>query len=84
MHNVLKWPNISTKSINLSQSTKSINSLDVSITLSQQTLSTTVSSKPTDAHIYLNPKLCYPEHMVKNIPKSQFPSLHKTCSDKYH
>ena len=52
----------------------------VCITLNQQTLSTTVFSKPTDAHIYLNPKSCHPEHMIRNIPKSQFLSLREICS----
>ena len=53
----------------VSHSTKTINFLDVCITLNQQTLLTTVFSKPADAHIYLNPKSCHPEH-IRNIPKS--------------
>ena len=65
----------------ISQPTKTINFLDVCITLNQQTLSTTVFSKPTDAHIYLNPKSCHPAHMIRNIPKSQFLRLRKICSD---
>ena len=65
----------------ISQSTKTVNFLDVCITFNQQTLSTTVFSKPTDAHIYLNPKSCHPEHMIKNIPKSQFLRLRKICSN---
>ena len=63
-----------------SQSTKTINFLDVSITLNQQTSSTTVFSKSTDAHIYLNPKSHHPEDIIKSIPKLQFLRLHKTCS----
>ena len=51
----------------ISQSTKTNSFLHVCITLNSQTLSTTVFSKPTDAHIYLNPKSCHPEHMIKNI-----------------
>ena len=65
----------------ISQSTKTINFLDIYITLNQQALSTTVFSKPTGAHIYLNPKSCRPEHMIRNIPKSQFLRLRKICSD---
>ena len=42
----------------ISQSTKTINFIDVCITLNQQTLSTTVFSKPTDTHFYLSPKSC--------------------------
>ena len=67
--------------IKISQSTKTINFVDVCITLNQQTLSPTVFSKPTDAHIYLNPKPCPPENMIRNIPKSQFLRLRKICSD---
>ena len=47
----------------MSQSTKTINFLHICITLNQQTLSTTVFSKATDAHIYFNPKSCHPEHI---------------------
>ena len=46
-----------------------------------QTLYTTVFSKPTYAYIYLNPKSSHPEHMIRNIPKSQFLRHHKICSD---
>ena len=65
----------------ISPSTKTINYLDVCITLYQQTLSTTVFSKPTDAYIYLNPKSCHPEHIIRNIAESQFLRLRKICSD---
>ena len=58
----------------ISQSTKIINFLDVCINLNQQTLSTNVFSKPTDAHIYLNPKSCHLEHMIRNIPKVTIPT----------
>ena len=65
----------------ISQYAKTINFLDVCITLNQQNLFITVFSKPTDAHIYLNPKSCHPEHMIRNIPKSQFLRLRKICFD---
>ena len=64
-----------------SQSTKTMNFLDVYITLDQQTLSTTVFSKPTDVHIYLNPKSHHPKHIIKSIPKLRFLRIRKTCSD---
>ena len=66
------------------QSSKIINFLDVCITLNQRTLTTTVFSKPTDTPIYLNPKFCYPDHIIKSIPKSQFLRLHKICSNTSH
>ena len=64
----------------MSQSTKTTNFLDVCITLNQQTLSTTVFSKPTDAYIS-HQNL---EHMIRNIPKSQFVCLRKICSNISH
>ena len=70
----------SVKKFEISQSTKTINFLDVCLTLNQQTLSTTIFPKPTDTHICLNPKSCLPEHLIGNIPKSQFVRLHKICS----
>ena len=63
----------------ISQSIKTINFLDVCTTLNQQTLSSTVFSKPTDA--YLNPKSCHLEHVIRNISKSQVLRLRKICSD---
>ena len=63
------------------QSTESVNFLDVTIKITNGTISTTVFSKPTDAHIYLNASSCHPEHLIKNIPKSQFLRLRKLCSD---
>ena len=65
--------------LEISQSTRTINFLDVCIILNQQTSYTTVFSKHTDAHIYLNPKSCHPEHMIRIIPKSQFLRLRKIC-----
>ena len=61
----------------ISQSTKITNSLDVCIALNQQTLYITVFSKP----IYLNPKSCHPDYMIRNIPKSQFLRFRKICSN---
>ena len=46
--------------LEISQSTKTINFLDVFITLKQLTLSTTVFPKSADAHICLNLKSCHP------------------------
>ena len=63
------------------QSIERVNFLDVTVSIKEGTLATTVFSKPTDAHIYLNATSCHPEHMIKNIPKSQFLRLRKLCSD---
>ena len=72
---------ISYKMWNISQSTKTTNFLDACITVNHQTLSTTIFSKPTDAHIYLIPKSWHTEHMMRNIRKSQFLRLRKICSN---
>ena len=72
----------------ISQSIKTINFLNISITLNQQILSATVFSKPKDAHINLNPKSCYPEHLIRDIFKRFFfrnaikwsDVLEKTCN----
>ena len=65
----------------ISQSTKIIIFLDVCIILNEQTVSTTVFSKFTDADIYLNCKSCHPQHMIRNILKSQFVRFRKICSN---
>ena len=72
----------------ISQSIKTINFLDINTTLNQQILSATVFSKPKDAHINLNPKSCYPEHLIRDIFKRFFfrnaikwsDALEKTCN----
>ena len=60
--------------LEISQSTKTINFLDVYMTLNKQTSYTTFFSKHTDAHIYLNPKSCHPEHKKKRY-KTWHPAL---------
>ena len=65
----------------ISQSTKIINFLDVCIILIEKTVSTTVFSKVTDADIYLNCKSFHPQHMIRNIPRSQFVRFRKICSN---
>ena len=64
----------------ISQSTKTINFLDVFITINQLAFSITVFSRPTDARMYLNSIFCHPEHNFENILKLHFLSLHKICS----
>ena len=52
-----------------------------SFRMNEGKLSTTVYSKPTDSHLYLNTNSNHPSHVVKNIPKSQFMRLRRICSD---
>ena len=58
-----------------------VNFLDVTVKVDNGFLSTTVYSKPTDSHVYLNVNSCHPEHVIKNIPKGQFTRLRRICSD---
>ena len=50
----------------------SVNFLDVTISLNDGKLSTSLYTKPTNDHLYLNWKSCHPQHILKNIPKGQF------------
>ena len=60
---------------------ESVNFLDVRVSLSNGYIKTSVYSKPTDAHLYLNKKSCHPTHVIKNIPKGQFIRIRRICSD---
>ena len=71
----------STIKYEVNQSTNQVNFLDVTIKLCSGVLSTSIYSKPTDAHIYLNPTSSHPSHVIKNIPKGQFTRLRRICSD---
>ena len=62
-------------------SKESVNFLDVTVKISGNTIKTSLYSKPTDAHLYLNSKSSHPHHVVKNIPKGQFIRVRRICSD---
>ena len=62
-------------------STESVNFLDVNTKLEGNIISTSLYSKPTDAHLYLNAKSCHPRHVIKNLPKGQFIRIRRICSD---
>ena len=65
----------------VNQSTESVNFLDVTVRLIGTTLETTLYSKPTDAHMYLNTSSNHPKHVIKNIPKGQFIRIRRICSN---
>ena len=67
----------------INQSTERVHFLDVTIMLVDGAIATTVYSKPTDSHLYLNVHSCHPEHVIKNIPKSQFLRLRRICSSSF-
>ena len=62
-------------------STESVNFLDVKVKLTGDRIQTSLYSKPTDAHLYLNAKSCHPAHVIKNIPKGQLIRIRRICSE---
>ncbi len=65
----------------VNKSTSKVNFLDVSIELKNNHLSTTLFSKPTDSHLYLNYSSNHPKHVLKNLPKGQFIRIRRICSE---
>ena len=63
-------------------STNEVHFLDVTVSLNHGKLRTTLFTKPTDSHFYLNTSSCHPSHVVKNVPKGQFIRLRRICSRK--
>ena len=68
-------------SFEVNQSTVRTNFLDVSIGIKDNQLATTLYSKPTDAHLYLNKTSNHPRHVTKNLPKGQFIRIRRICSE---
>ena len=63
------------------QSTEEVSFLDVCVKIDCGVISTTVFSKPTDSHLYLNSNSNHPRHVIRNIPKSQLLRLRRICSN---
>ena len=62
-------------------STKSVDFLDVTVSLdSNGCLTTDLFNKPTAAHQYLLQSSYHPRHMISSIPKSQFLRIRRICS----
>ncbi|XP_039261676.2 uncharacterized protein LOC120337843 [Styela clava] len=61
-------------------STNWITFLDVKVHIINNKLETEIFSKETDSHQYLSPSSCHPKHVTKNIPKSLFIRIRRTCS----
>ena len=62
-------------------SRESVNFLDVKVTLTEDKIKTSVYSKPTDSHLYLNKNSCHPNHVIENLPKGQFIRVRRICSE---
>ena len=71
----------STMKFTVNQSTNEVNFLDECVKLKDGKIVTTVYSKPTDSHLYLNIRSNHPYHIIRNIPKSQFLRLRRICSN---
>ena len=65
----------------INKSQAEVNFLDVIIKIKNGSLETSLFSKPTDAHLYLNYSSNHPKHVLKNIPKGQFIRVRRICSD---
>ena len=65
----------------VNKSTVRANFLDVSVEIKDNVLNTTLYSKPTDAHLYLNKSSNHPRHVLRNLPKGQFIRIRRICSD---
>ena len=63
-------------------STNKVHFLDVTFSLTHGKLRTTLFTKATDSHFYLNTSSCHPSQVLKNIPKRQFIGLRCICSRK--
>ena len=62
-------------------STDSVNFMDVNSRLKGSCISTSLYTKDTDAHLYLNAKSSHPRHVIKNLPKGQFIRIRRICSE---
>ena len=65
----------------VNQSTVRTNFLDVTVEIKDKKLETTVYSKPTDAHLYLNSTSNHPRHVTRNLPKGQLIRIRRICSE---
>ena len=64
----------------LSHSKKLITFLDVNVHNTANRLTTSLYSKPTDSHSYLDFGSCHPQNTKKSIPYSQFLRIRRNCT----
>ena len=63
-------------------STNEVHFLDVTVSLKNEKSRTTLFTKPTESHFYLNTSSCHPSHVLKNISKEWFIRLRSICPQK--
>ena len=66
----------------VNKSINKVNFLDVCVELKANKLITSLYSKPTDSHLYLNYSSNHPKHVLKNLPKGQFIRIRRIRSEK--
>ena len=66
--------------VNISDTT--VDFLDITVVNNNGVLTTTLYTKPTDAHLFLNKSSDHPPHVIKNLPRGQFIRIRRICSDK--
>ena len=59
---------------------RTLHFLDLSISISNGRLETSVYSKPTDAHLYLNANSCHPKSQILGIVKGVALRIRRICS----
>ena len=62
-------------------SKRSINVLDVTVSIAEGIMKTGLYVKPTDSHQYLLSSSCHPFYFKKGIPYSQALRLNRICSN---
>ena len=50
--------------------------------IKNRSIHTTLHSKPSDTHAYLNPSSCHPKHVCCNIPKGVAQTVRRICSEE--
>ena len=82
LHEFLNLTNDFYPSIKFTTETSSseIHFLGTTIHLQNNKVETEIYSKPVDAHLYLLPKSCHPNHTTKNIPYSLSLRIKRMCS----
>ena len=63
-------------------SSESVNFWDVQVSIKENKIKTSLYSKLTDSHLYLNSKSCHPRHVIKNMPEGQFICIRRICSEE--
>ena len=66
----------------MSYSTDGTAYLDILTYIKGPKICTTLYTKPSDTHAYLQPTSCHPKHVCKNIPHGEAQRIRKICSEE--